>query len=762
LNNPTAQASQPRKWTFMVYMAAGDSHKLDTVAVRDLQEMEIGTKGNGNVAVVVQVNRHWPKAAQRYEISSNGTTLLDSPTGPTNMGDPETLKQFVTTVLSKDAYRAEHYCLVLWGHAFGVGFGRDEEDPLLLDELSDVLEDLKDARSGKPLELLGTNACSMSYLEAAFELKDVVSLMVASQITVPFAGWPYGVILNRVTQDLSPIELAKVIVDAYVTQFDDLPGGDQLAMTMLNLTHAGICGEHLRTLASKIHDEISGGFDTDTMATLRDTFMGAAAGDVRPLIDLTTLCEILRGDRPDKMATPIVDAATALLAALQPSGPPLSTANLTPKVNQEKLVAYHRAHRELIDLKGIGIYAPFVTDQGILDRLQLARRKPDGLTGSLQRGWDDYEKLALFNGRKRERGTWPVLVYDELKRTIPAELMVEIDGIGELQTGDRADVAQIIMSIEAVLNGLDRAIARSRRDIIEAITDGPPKPAVAPSARNIESVGTLATPTTAFGPPWLRLLPPLSLQALKEADELKNQQAKGTAGLYLLSGQSGQRLDVVDRAVECFKLIELAISVTERVIRRGLTHARFGLGPYSPNKLIAAPGLGLGPGDLKSGSGPGDLKSGSGPGDLKSGSGPGDLKSGSGDVGVTLRPGLASGDLRADLALLRVADLFKQVGESLITLEAAAADVEAAARALLVVAPLSTPNPEDAYEATAQELDQRFGVLMEASGETRRTLRRVLAHPVYGLGPGEEPLSLDVREGLALHGGLSRRFLRLL
>ena len=46
------------------------------------------------------------------------------------------------------------------------------------------------------LELLGTNACSMSYLEAAFELKDVVSLMVASQITVPFAGWPYNVILS--------------------------------------------------------------------------------------------------------------------------------------------------------------------------------------------------------------------------------------------------------------------------------------------------------------------------------------------------------------------------------------------------------------------------------------------------------------------------------------------------------------------------------------------------------------------------------------
>ena len=60
-------------------------------------------------------------------------------------------------------------------------------------------------------------------------------------------------------------------------------------------------------------------------------------------------------------------------------------------------------------------------------------------------------------------------MYDDLKRTIPAELMVEIDGIGALQTGDRADVAQIIMSIETVLNGLDRAIAHAKQGIVKAI-----------------------------------------------------------------------------------------------------------------------------------------------------------------------------------------------------------------------------------------------------------------------------------------------------
>ena len=41
------------------------------------------------------------------------------------------------------------------------------------------------------LELLGTNACAMSYVEAAWELRNSARYMVASQIPAPFAGWPY-------------------------------------------------------------------------------------------------------------------------------------------------------------------------------------------------------------------------------------------------------------------------------------------------------------------------------------------------------------------------------------------------------------------------------------------------------------------------------------------------------------------------------------------------------------------------------------------
>ena len=522
-------ASKPAKWTLMVYMAAGDSHKLDTVAVRDLKEMEQGC--NDDVNVVVQINRHWPRSAQQYEISSDGARLLTQLPGATNMGDGATLAKFITDVARNEKYRASNYGLVLWGHAFGIGFGRDDNDALMLPELRGALEEFNRARaevegSGtpRPLDLLGTNACTMSYLEAAFELRNVAGLMVASQITVPFVGWPYTVILSRIGPRTDARELSKLIVDAYVTQFDDLPGGDRLAMTVLNLTHAAKCGGLLEKLASTIHERIDSGFDTEAMAMLRDVFMGAAAGDVRPLIDLTTLCAILGGAGPDRMVQPIEDAANILLAALQP---PEQPAHSHPRVaapwSDDTLIAYKRAHPELADLKGVGIYAPFITDQGILNRLELAAvaaGKP-----SLERGLDQYRELELFKGQpKSARGTWPHLVYEGLKRTIPAELMVAIDGIGELQSGDRADVAQIVMSIESVLNGLDRAVARAKQDIVDAVERGPVTPTLEQSGLSSVEGGVATLPATVearttFGPPWLRLAPPVSLQTLRDVDE---------------------------------------------------------------------------------------------------------------------------------------------------------------------------------------------------------------------------------------------------
>ena len=93
-------------------MAAGDSVALDANAVRDLQEMERATIGD-DIAVVVQINRAWPKQPQRYRISSGGSRLEVPNVPDENVGDGTTLLNFLTW--AEATYPAKQFALILWG-----------------------------------------------------------------------------------------------------------------------------------------------------------------------------------------------------------------------------------------------------------------------------------------------------------------------------------------------------------------------------------------------------------------------------------------------------------------------------------------------------------------------------------------------------------------------------------------------------------------------------------------------------------------------
>jgi hypothetical protein len=222
--------SAPKQWTVMVYMAAEDSLQLDATAVQDLREMERAGSGE-SVNVVVQINRAWPDFPQRYEVGGRleGSLLIESANSQ-NMGDPQSLKDFLLWAAGPK-YRAKNYLLVLWGHAYGLGFGRDHDDALTLKDLDSALNAFKTYRR-KKLDLLGVNACAMSYAEAAFQLKESTHYLVASQIAVPFAGWPYESILRAINNETKPEQLGKIIVDSYVDHFASSASDKQVSMTL--------------------------------------------------------------------------------------------------------------------------------------------------------------------------------------------------------------------------------------------------------------------------------------------------------------------------------------------------------------------------------------------------------------------------------------------------------------------------------------------------------------------------------------------------
>ena len=87
----------------------------------------------------------------------------------------------------ESALSGDYYLLVLWGHAYGLGFGRgDHGNALTMAESADALQ-------GRGIDILGANARAMSYAEAAYQLRsDTAHLgprfLIAPEVTMPFAG----------------------------------------------------------------------------------------------------------------------------------------------------------------------------------------------------------------------------------------------------------------------------------------------------------------------------------------------------------------------------------------------------------------------------------------------------------------------------------------------------------------------------------------------------------------------------------------------
>src|SRR3954453_1072176 len=210
------------KWTFMVYVAGYNS--LSSFAAKDLAEMrKVGSSDGLKVAVFVK--RLEQKAAHRIIVGKDGKAEERENLGAdVDSGSPQTLLDFIRWAKRKAP--AERYALVIWNqgsgwdpldldelytHVKGAGvtprelgvraasqLGRSLFTPTLetaltlptagqraiasddgtghsLDtlELGEVLAAAR-KELGRPLDLLGMDACLMSCLEVSFQCTDAV------------------------------------------------------------------------------------------------------------------------------------------------------------------------------------------------------------------------------------------------------------------------------------------------------------------------------------------------------------------------------------------------------------------------------------------------------------------------------------------------------------------------------------------------------------------------------------------------------------
>jgi len=278
--------TMPRaKWTFMLYMA-GDNN-LSSAGDADLAELrQVGS--TPEVHVVVEFDNAGSQGTRRFHIQQGGKAERVVTLGETDSGQPQTLIDFV--VWATTEYPAERYALVLWNHGCGwepieidriahqmsaPGYSEREslarasstlrrtffrsslETILSLpssreraicsdDGTGHSLDTLELGRVlavitthlGRPLDLLGMDACLMSNLEVAFQVQPYAHYMVASEESEPNDGWPYAAVLRTLVTrpTMSTAALAERIVKAYVQDYLDQGYPGAVTQSALNLT----------------------------------------------------------------------------------------------------------------------------------------------------------------------------------------------------------------------------------------------------------------------------------------------------------------------------------------------------------------------------------------------------------------------------------------------------------------------------------------------------------------------------------------------
>jgi len=290
--NPT------KEWTILGYLA-GDNN-LDGAAVEDINEMEV-VGSTDQVNIVVQVDRsadynlnddNW-RSTRRFYITKGAdrrkiTSELIKDLGPTNTGDSRIINDFIRETVSD--YPAQRYMLVLWNHGSGfyvppemlsgevapsgreltararpklkrsffhqsrsgvlslnasqrgIAYDDGSQDCLDNKELKAVIAYMQKCIENSKVDVIGMDACLMTMLEVAYQIRDHAHVLVGSEEVEPGDGWPYDLILNELTRSpqMSGPELSKTIVNKYIESYDTgAPFGPSVTQAAVDLSKLG-------------------------------------------------------------------------------------------------------------------------------------------------------------------------------------------------------------------------------------------------------------------------------------------------------------------------------------------------------------------------------------------------------------------------------------------------------------------------------------------------------------------------------------------
>ena len=269
----SAKDGELLEYLVMIYLCGTDLETRFGAATGDLQEMlDANLPDDGSVSVLIQTGgtQMWDNdlvdsaTSQRYLLWGEGIVQIGEDLGQLDMGDPDTLSDFIAFGL--DQLPAKRTALILWDHGSGAtgGVCYDEltQNSINARELAGALEQsLSPART--QLDFIGFDACLMASFEMANHLKPYTRYMIASEELEPGSGWAYDPWLNALgnNPNMDTRELGQHIVDSFIDVSLRYNPDDYVTLSVVDLSKMDALSQAVDAVGSILSQTIDhGGF----------------------------------------------------------------------------------------------------------------------------------------------------------------------------------------------------------------------------------------------------------------------------------------------------------------------------------------------------------------------------------------------------------------------------------------------------------------------------------------------------------------------
>lgn len=410
-SEPPTPPTPPPIWVIMIYIAADST--LANFAVETLKQLNRTAGPDVVVAVQFAVDAPGGQHIPRYIFDEpNGESVAKSIAGylnaPKNMTEEEALASFLTWAYAhKDLCDAQYYALILWGHGPELlfqppssqvppdpcGDPGDDNNGLYITpiELREALEAGIPQKDGEPdpdkaPKIIGFDACSMSMIELAYEIRGYAEFMVASQEEVPDLSFPYDTLVAQFRNAKSAEALCKDGVRDYVLAYQDYicnvdTGAKKVMLSAVRLGKLDDLSEALKELADALYKSRTEPGLPVLLITARQNSKGFAGG---LYVDIFNFCDNLRGAL--RSCNQICDSFTNdLEQACDDVCDALSDENGCILANQTT---------DLFESHGLSIYFPYMKDDE-LDAVQQPMVK--GGTDTIGKGFTSILNRAAPN-----------------------------------------------------------------------------------------------------------------------------------------------------------------------------------------------------------------------------------------------------------------------------------------------------------------------------------------------------------------------------